>query len=77
MLQGMHELGLGVVDEVASDAQCKCAVCICSLQKLRPWALETPWGILSLARHCQHRNTHGRQKHAKPEACMRGSSVWV
>ena len=48
MLQGMRELGVGVMDEVASDAQCKCAVCVCSLQKLQPWALEPPRGILSL-----------------------------
>ena len=27
---------------------------------------ETPRGTLSLARQCQHRNTHGRQKHAEP-----------
>ena len=49
----------------ASDAQCQCAVCVCSLQKLRPWALE-PRGALSLARQCQHRNTHGRRRHAEP-----------
>ena len=40
VLQGMRELGLGVVNEVASDAQCQCAVCVCLLHMLRPWALE-------------------------------------
>ena len=69
MLQGMRKLGLGVVDEVDSDAQCKCTVCICSLQKLRPLGSGNPAGHpLTLESQCQHHHTHGRRKHAEPEA---------
>ena len=78
MLQGMRELGLGVVNEVATVMHSVSArFAYARFKSCGLWALETPRASSHLPRQCQHRHTHGRRKHAEPEACMRPSSARV